>query len=96
MEGCKVIADAREELLEGRGFVYLRGLPVQSMSAEDAVTAYLGIGLHIDQPVSQNGQGHILGHVRDYGRSIDDLIRAPIKRRLNLGFMRIITTKWGF
>jgi hypothetical protein len=83
---CKVIANAREELLEGRGFVYLRGLPVQSMSAEDAVTAYLGIGLHIGQPVSQNGQGHILGHVKDYGRSIDDLNSRGYQTTAELGF----------
>ena len=56
------------------------------MSAEDAVATYLGISLHIGQPVSQNGQGHILGHVRDYGRSIDDLNSRAYQTTAKLGF----------
>ena len=59
-------------LLHGRGFTVLRGLPVERYSIEEAATAYLGIGTHIGRPVSQNGKGHILGHVKDLGRSIDD------------------------
>lgn len=81
-----VLADAREELREGRGFVYLRGLPVESISADDAATAYFGIGQHIGVPVSQNAQGHILGHVKDYGRSIDDLNSRGYQTTAELGF----------
>ena len=50
-------------LLHGRGFMVLRGLPVERYSIEEAAAAYLGIGAHIGKPVSQNGKGHILGHV---------------------------------
>ena len=34
-----VLSDMRQELLEGRGFVYLRGLPVGEMSQEQAALA---------------------------------------------------------
>lgn len=59
-------------LLHGRGFMQLRGIPVERYSIEEAAAAYLGIGAYIGKPVSQNGQGHILGHVKDLGRRIDD------------------------
>jgi len=59
-------------LLQGRGFVVISGLPVERYSIEQAAAAFLGIGAYFGKPVSQNGKGHILGHVKDLGRSIDD------------------------
>lgn len=59
-------------LLEGRGFAMLRGLPVERWSMEECAIAYLGLGSHVGAPVSQNAKGHVLGHVKDLGRSIDD------------------------
>jgi hypothetical protein len=59
-------------LLGGRGFIVLRGLPVERWSMEEAAAAFLGIGASFGKPVSQNGKGHILGHVKDLGRSVDD------------------------
>lgn len=81
-----ILADARAELRDGRGFVYLRGLPVNEWSAEESATAYFGIGQHVGAPVSQNAQGHILGHVKDYGRSIDDLNSRGYQTTAELGF----------
>jgi len=60
------------DLLAGLGFVVLRGVPVERYSMEEAAAAFLGIGAYFGKPVSQNGKGHILGHVRDLGRSIND------------------------
>jgi hypothetical protein len=59
-------------LLRGRGFIVARGLPVERYSIAQAAAAFLGIGAYFGKPVSQNGKGHILGHVKDLGRSIDD------------------------
>ena len=47
-------------------------LPVERYSIEQAAAAFLGIGAYFGKPVSQNGKGHILGHVKDLGRSVDD------------------------
>jgi hypothetical protein len=55
------------ELAEGRGFVLLRGFPVDALSTDDAALAYYGFGLHWGTPVSQNAKGELLGHVRDLG-----------------------------
>jgi hypothetical protein len=58
----------RDELLLGRGFALMRGLPVERWSMRESATAYFGIGSHLGSARSQNGKGHVLGHVRDLGR----------------------------
>jgi hypothetical protein len=70
--GKRLILIRDEVLLRGRGFMVIRGLPVERYSIEEAAAAFLGIGAYFGKPVSQNGKGHILGHVKDLGRSIDD------------------------
>jgi hypothetical protein len=57
-----------EELLHGRGFALMRGLPVERWSMREAATAYFGIGSHLGNARSQNAKGHVLGHIRDLGR----------------------------
>jgi Taurine catabolism dioxygenase TauD, TfdA family len=59
-------------LLQGRGFMVIRGVPVERYSIEEVAAAFIGIGAYFGNPVSQNGKGHILGHVKDLGRSIED------------------------
>ena len=67
------LAHIRDDvLLGGRGFIVFRGVPVERYSMEEAAAAFLGIGAYFGKPVSQNGKGHILGHVKDLGRSFDD------------------------
>ncbi|TDP64026.1 TauD/TfdA family dioxygenase [Roseateles toxinivorans] len=60
------------ELLNGRGFVLLRGLPVQRWSLRQSAVAFYGLGLHLGRARPQNAQGHVLGHVKDLGLSSDD------------------------
>src|SRR5262245_9575895 len=66
-----------EELLHGRGFAVLRGLPVERWSMREATTAYFGIGSHFGSARSQNAKGHVLGHVRDLGLNAE---RDPTAR----------------
>jgi Taurine catabolism dioxygenase TauD, TfdA family len=54
------------EVTHGRGFVLIRGMPVEGPIAKTA-TAYWGLGAHIGSARSQNGKGHLLGHVYDLG-----------------------------
>ena len=60
------------ELLEGRGFVMLRGFPVRDYSREEQAIAYMGIGSYLGRARSQNAKGHLLGHVKDLGLDIRD------------------------
>ena len=67
-----VLKKILRELLEGRGFAMLRGLPVGSYSRNDQAIAYLGIGSYLGAARSQNAKGHLLGHVKDLGLDIAD------------------------
>ncbi len=60
------------DVLEGRGFALLRGLPVERWGRPLSAIAFLGLGLHWGCLRSQNKHGHLLGHVRDAGLSSQD------------------------
>jgi len=60
------------ELREGRGFVLVRGLPLERMTREEAVLAYWILGLHLGTPVPQNLAGELLTHVTDTGADPSD------------------------
>lgn len=57
----------RRELDRGRGFVVLRGVPVDRWSQEDSETFFWCFGHHLGIPGAQNPMGDLLGHVRDTG-----------------------------
>jgi hypothetical protein len=61
-----------DELLHGRGFVLMRGLPVDRWSREETAIAYMGMGSYLGRPRSQNAKGHLLGHVKDLGVDVTD------------------------
>ena len=55
------------EVVNGQGFYLLKGIPVWRYSVFESAAAYWAIGLFFGRAVSQNGKGHLLGHVRDLG-----------------------------
>ena len=67
-----VLDRLREEVINGRGFVLMRGLPVEGRPIAESATAYWGIGTYFGSARSQNAMGHVLGHVRDLGLSTTD------------------------
>jgi hypothetical protein len=68
----EILIDVRRELLDGRGIVMLRGFPVERLDREDQIIAYLGMGSYLGQAMSQNKDGHVLGHVKDLGGEYSD------------------------
>lgn len=60
------------DVLNGRGFLLLRGLPVERWTMREAATAFYGLGAHLGSARSQNAKGHVLGHVRDLGLDVKD------------------------
>ena len=58
-------------LERGRGFLLLRGFPIDELTAVETEFAYLALGAHLGRPVGQNKQGELLTHVRDE-RLVDD------------------------
>jgi hypothetical protein len=67
-----ILAGLKKEILAGRGFALLRGLPVAEWGLRLSATAFYGVGLHFGRACSQNGKGHVLGHVQDLGLSSKD------------------------
>ncbi len=65
------------ELGEGRGFLLMRGLPVEAWGDEDAGLVFWGIGQHLGVPGAQNPEGERLGHVTDMGEEASN----PFVRR---------------
>lgn len=61
------LARVAEELENGRGFVLMRGFPLDGHDADAVMRLYWGFGLHLGDPISQNKHGHMVGHVRDEG-----------------------------
>lgn len=55
----------RQEVLQGRGIVLLRGLPVERHDAEFMTRMFWGLGTHLGRAVSQSLMGDRLGHVVD-------------------------------
>ena len=62
-----VLAKVRDDLAEGRGFILLRGLPVEDWPIARTARVYWAICSRVGQPIAQNQYGNLLGHVTDVG-----------------------------
>lgn len=56
-----------DELEHGRGFVLMRGFPVERYDYADLRRIYWGIGTHIGTAESQNIKGELIQEIRDHG-----------------------------
>ena len=80
------LADIRDELLNGRGFVLIRGVPAADFTLKQSAIAYWGISAHLGRIVSQNAKGHLLGHVRDVGGDYGDANTRGYLTNAHMGF----------
>ncbi|NNE97266.1 MAG: TauD/TfdA family dioxygenase [Acidimicrobiales bacterium] len=62
----------RSELIDGRGFRLIRGLPVADLSVDEVGALFSWFGSLIGSTRSQNAAGDLLGHVRNVGADADD------------------------
>ena len=62
----------RRELLDGRGFVLLRGIDPRGRSIEEMARLFWAVGARFGKPLAQNAKGHLLGHVKDLGYDAAD------------------------
>jgi hypothetical protein len=60
------------ELIDGRGFVRIRGIDRSAYTQDEMELLYWGIGTHLGLPWAQNKHGHVLGDVTDQGKGVDD------------------------
>lgn len=62
-----LFAAIRDELENGRGFLLLRGLPVERLDRDRLLLLYSGIGAHFGRVITQNTQGDRIGLVTNRG-----------------------------
>ncbi|WEW58003.1 hypothetical protein PRK78_003470 [Emydomyces testavorans] len=74
------LADLRDDILDGKGFILFKGLPVQQWGNHKSAVVYMGIGTYLGYFVSQNGKGHVLGHVKDLGEDSGKIDKVRIYR----------------
>ncbi|KAH7393991.1 hypothetical protein DE146DRAFT_660475 [Phaeosphaeria sp. MPI-PUGE-AT-0046c] len=70
----------RKELIDGKGFILFKGLPVTEWGNQKSAVAYMGLGTYLGYFVSQNSRGHVLGHVKDLGEDSAQIDKVRIYR----------------
>ncbi|KAG9238649.1 hypothetical protein BJ875DRAFT_24228 [Amylocarpus encephaloides] len=76
----KLLSSIRTETLNGKGFILFKGFPVEKWGNHKSAVAYMGLGTYLGYFVSQNGRGHVLGHVKDVGDDPTQIDRVRIYR----------------
>ena len=66
------LLELRDELIAGRGFQLIRGLPAADLSEGHIAAAFVGVGAHLGSLRSQNANRDLLGHVRNVGLDAAD------------------------
>lgn len=79
------VATWARELDSGRGFLLVRGLPVERWGEARSSLIYWGLGQHLGEPGAQNPAGELLGHVTDYG---EDAANPFVRRYRTAGDIR--------
>jgi len=69
---ARLRAILQRDVLDGRGFAVIRGLDPARLTRAENAAAFLGIGAHLGAARPQNAMGHLLGHVKNVGRSGND------------------------
>jgi hypothetical protein len=59
------VAQWRDEIRRGRGFILIKGVPVADWTEAQAGMFFWCLGHHFGVPGAQNPEGDLLGHVRD-------------------------------
>jgi hypothetical protein len=70
-----------DDLINGRGFVRIRGIDRDAYSQSEMEMLYWGVGMHLGLPWAQNKYGHVLGDVTDQQKALND----PTARGNELG-----------
>jgi hypothetical protein len=75
-----LVRHARHELQRGRGFVLVRGLPVEEVAEEALAVAFLAFARLIGAPEPQTRQGDLLFRVADQGAALTGSVRGASTR----------------
>jgi hypothetical protein len=82
----KTVATWSDQLQSGLGFVQIKGWPAADYSEKENSIVFWALGLLLGQPVPQNTDGDLLGHIRDTGADPDDPAIRLYKTRVRQDF----------
>jgi len=80
------IARWLDEIENGRGFVVVRGLPVEHYDAATIYRLYWGLGCHLGSAIVQNYEGRRINEVRSRGHSYEAVNIRAYATASHLGF----------
>ena len=87
LDRARTLIETIPAVLENdQGFLLVRGIDRSRYTVAQCELIYWGIGVHLGRPISQNTRGHLLGHVRDEGRSFDDPNTRGYQTRAKMDF----------
>src|SRR5690606_15271386 len=64
----QTLKSAADQVLNGRGFVFFRGIPPDSLDLREAAYGYAEIGRYLGGMQAQNPQGDVLGKVTNQSK----------------------------
>jgi len=76
----------RAQIRSGLGIGYIKGLPVERYDRETLIRLYWGLCRHLGDPVTQNRNGHLVGHVIDVGDAVADANKRITQTNAELCF----------
>jgi hypothetical protein len=79
-------AAALEDVLDGRGFVLIRGVPIEDLAPADVELLYWGIGLHFGRPIHQKAEEDLLVYVKDQGVDPNDPLTRGFQTSTSLAY----------
>ncbi len=82
----ELAASIRGQLIDGRGFALVRGLPVDQLDDIENQVLYWMLGVHVGIPLHQNEQRDVLIRVRDQGKDFDEFGVRAYETTANLDY----------
>lgn len=79
-------ASALDDVVDGRGFVLIRGVPIEDLSARDTELLYWGIGLYFGHPIHQKTEDDLLVYIKDQGVDPNDPLTRGFQTATRLDY----------
>lgn len=79
-------ASALDDVVDGRGFVLIRGVPIEGLVPADVERLYWGIGLHFGRPIHQKTEDDLLVYIKDQGVDPKDPLTRGFQTATSLDY----------
>lgn len=79
-------ATALDDVVDGRGFVLIRGVPIEGLGPADIERLYWGIGLHFGRPIHQKTEDDLLVYITDQGVDPNDPLTRGFQTATSLDY----------